>query len=78
MNYFSCFILLCFIAYHQNKYLSIHVSRKRLMKSRQKQKLVLATVVFSIGILYRGVMNLLKPILGDDSEHYNIIENLET
>lgn len=78
INFSSVFLLLSVIAYFQNKYLSIHVSRKPLLKSPRKRKLLASTVVFCLGFLYRAVMNILKPLLGDNERHLNTIDDLET
>ena len=70
--------MLSFIAYYQNKYLSKHVSRKKFKESRQKKKLVMATIVLSLGIIYRGFINFLKPLVDKNGQGFNPIEDLET
>lgn len=79
-NFSALSIVLTVIVYLQIKYLSIHHDKRGFLDSPRKRKLVITTVVLLIAIIYRTVLNLLKPILGKDPTYteLSLIDSLET
>ena len=63
--------------------MSKHITRKGLIESPEKRNLLIVTGLFSLGILYRALFNMIKLIGGtidtnDDGEEYNDIDKLES
>lgn len=81
VDYSVLMIILIVIVCLQLKYFHFHINNLNLIKSRQKRTLLISTIVFSISLLYRTVMNSLKLFYTantPDDEPSNEIEDLET
>jgi hypothetical protein len=61
VNYSGILILLLIISILQIKYFSSHFnSTGSFVKSSPKRNLLIATILFSMGILYRAIFNSIK------------------
>jgi gamma-glutamylcyclotransferase (GGCT)/AIG2-like uncharacterized protein YtfP len=62
--------------------MSKHITKKGLIASREKRNLFIVTGVFSLGILYRALFNMIKLIWGtvinSDDGDFNDIDKLES
>lgn len=95
VNFFALFILLLVIAALQLRFFRLHFSMdsfaeerksfsrsiKDILKSRERRNLFIATLSFSVAMLYRMIFNMLKLIYNaedSDAAHpENILEKLE-
>eukprot|EP00347_Sterkiella_histriomuscorum_P020262 403338475 len=59
-SYFYLLILMIFINVLQWRYFNKHINRKKLTESKEKTKLLIATSIYALSLLYRVIYNLLK------------------
>ncbi|CDW76801.1 UNKNOWN [Stylonychia lemnae] len=64
-SYFFLMILMIFVNALQYVYINRHLVSKRFSFTREKSKLVMATCIFTVSLLYRVIYNLMKEVAPD-------------